>query len=287
MSDTPLQRAIIEPFPDGLIGNGKVKVSVKREDLIHPFISGNKWRKLKYVLQAASMNGANHLVSFGGPWSNHILALACAGAMHGFKTTGIIRGEPVNNHVLSLCKLWGMNLVFVSRSAYLNKHELFESMFEKDASAFFIDEGGRGIEGMRGCEEILGQDISYTHVICAVGTGTTIAGIAKGIMNSTCIAEGILVLKGEGEIDKEIEMMAGFPVKIHHGFSRRGYGKADEELLNFIKKIASQTGILTDHVYTGKMMMAVDQLINEGYYPEGSDLLLIHTGGITGLLGVI
>ncbi len=123
-----------------------LKLFIKRDDLIHPFISGNKWRKLKYNLHQARDTHKNHLVTFGGAFSNHILATAAAGAKFGFKTTSFIRGEQANNELLALCKLYGMKLVPVSREAYKDKNEIYKEYFMHDDEAYFLDEGGFGPE---------------------------------------------------------------------------------------------------------------------------------------------
>lgn len=255
--------------------------------MIHPFISGNKWRKLKYVLEDAGASGKKCLVSFGGAYSNHLVALACAGSMYGFKTTAFVRGEEVNNQVLSLCRLYGMELHFVNREAYRNKRLLFDDFAGNREDVYFIDEGGKGGLAVKGCEEILHGITGFSHAVCAVGTGTTLAGLALGAKQRGIIAEGICVLKGAEEMDKEIAAAAGFGVKVHHGFHRGGYAKTDQELLAFIKMFAQQTGILLDQVYTAKMMMAIEQLVEEKYYPEGSHLLAIHTGGLLGMMSIL
>ena len=270
-----------------LFDEKNIEVFIKREDLIHPFVSGNKWRKLKYVLADAKYHHKNHLISFGGAYSNHLLALACAGAMYGFKTSAFVRGEEVKNHMLMLCKVWGMQLHFVTRAAYKNKQILFDSEFGQNEYAYFIDEGGRGELAMKGCEEILDNiDAGFTHTLCAVGTGTTLAGLAAGASKLNMIAEGICVLKGAEEIDNDVKHF--IPTlsnwKIHHRFHRGGYAKTDAELMQFIKTIASSTGILLDQVYTGKMMMGVFELAKEDHFKPQSKLLLIHTGGLLGLL---
>lgn len=281
--ETPVERITHPAFQDG------VEVWMKREDMIHPFISGNKWRKLKYVLEEAKKSDSNHLVSFGGAYSNHLVALACAGAMHKFKTTAFVRGEPVKNHMLNLCRLYGMELLFVSREAYQSKEALYREFAASNPDTFFIDEGGKGALAAKGCEEILGNinGQSFTHVCCAVGTGTTLAGLAKAAVNKNIIPEGVCVLKGAEKMDLEIAALAGFDVKVHHRFHGGGYAKADTQLLYFIKDFAEQTGILLDQVYTAKMMMAIEQLISEKYYPEGSKILAVHTGGLLGMLSVL
>lgn len=266
-----------------------VQVSIKREDTIHPFISGNKWRKLKYVLQEASINSKTHLVSFGGAYSNHLVALANAGAQYGFKTTAFVRGEEVHNHMLGLCKCWGMELIFVSRDAYRNKQKLFDDHAGTSKQMLMIDEGGRGTLAAKGCEEILDDVEGYTHVCCAAGTGTTLAGLAIAAQQKNIIAEGFCVLKGAQEIESDIKMLTGNNVSfvMHHQFHFGGYAKSDEAMMPFIQTFARETGILLDQVYTAKMVRGVDELIKQGHYPRGSNILLIHTGGLLGLLSMI
>jgi 1-aminocyclopropane-1-carboxylate deaminase len=286
MLDLPFDPPI-EQLSDSLFLDKGIEVFIKREDLIHPFVSGNKWRKLKYVFRFAKENNIKQLVSFGGAYSNHLLALACAGAMYGFKTFAFVRGEEVSNHMLFMCKLWGMELHFVSREAYRNKHQLYDAKFSDDAQTMFIDEGGRGELAMKGCEEILEHiDKDFTHAICAVGTGTTLAGIAKRAAELNMHAEGICVLKGAEDIDKDVERLIPNYTnwKVHHQFHRGGYAKTDKDLMAFIKTIASGTGILLDQIYTAKMMMAVHELVKQDYFKPRSKLLLIHTGGLSGLL---
>ena len=275
----PAQQILVPAFNV----NG-VQVFMQRDDMLHPFVSGNKWRKLKYVLAQAQADGKNHLVSFGGAFSNHLVALACAGAMYQFKTTAFVRGEEVNNHMLNLCKWYGMELRFVSREAYKNKELLYQDFSFHHPHTFFIDEGGKGALAAKGCAEILTDKETFTHAICAVGTGTTLAGLAMAAKQKGMIAEGICVLKGAHEMDTEIAELAGFVVKVHHNFSCGGYAKTTPELMQFMQDFARQTGILLDQVYTGKMMFALQQLIQLGYYPSGSKVLAIHTGGLLGMM---
>lgn len=264
-----------------------VTVYMKRDDMLHPFVSGNKWRKLFYVLDDAQQKGCNHLVSFGGAYSNHLVALACAGAMYHFKTTAFVRGEEVNNHMLNLCKLYGMQLIFVSREAYKNKPELYQQFAQQNTHTYFIDEGGKGELAAKGCTHILDDADGFTHTVCAVGTGTTLAGLAIGAQRKNIAAEGICVLKGAEAMDQEIAALAGFDVKVHHEFSCGGYAKTNTELLEFMQHFAQHTGILLDQVYTAKMMLAVSKLIAQKYYPANSKILTIHTGGLLGMMSVV
>lgn len=259
-----------------------VTIYMKRDDLLHPFVSGNKWRKLKYVLQDAQLNKKTHLVSFGGAYSNHLVALSNAGKSFGFQTTAFVRGEFVENHMLNYCKNFGMHLIFVSREAYRNKTDLYNTYFAEDSSTYFIDEGGKGALAAKGCEHILMDVDEFSHVFCAVGTGTTLAGMARATKNKNMVAEGICVLKGASDIDQEVDSLAGFPIKIHHTFHRGGYAKIDDELIAFMRAFYSHTGIMLDQVYTAKMVLGVLELAQSGYFQHDSKLLLIHTGGVLG-----
>ena len=174
----------VHQIKDKLFDKQGLEVFIKRDDLIHPFISGNKWRKLKYLLRQAQTENKSRLVTFGGAYSNHLLATAAAAAKFGFKSTGIVRGEPVNNDTLFLCRLHGMDLLFTSRETYRDKPALFKKYFGDDPEAFFIDEGGASAEGAKGCSELIDElTETYDHIFCACGTGTTAAGIINGINN--------------------------------------------------------------------------------------------------------
>lgn len=261
-----------------------IEAYIKREDLVHPFISGNKWRKLKYVLEDARAKQKKTLVSFGGAYSNHLIALACAGAMFNFKTIAYVRGEQVTNHMLGLCETFGMELRFVSREKYRDKESLYDTI--ADENSYFIDEGGKGILAARGCEEMLDTIEGYSHVISAVGTGTTFAGLVNGANRKGIRAEGICVLKGATEIEQEIKKLCGTHTNwiVHHQFHGGGYAKTAPELFQFIDEFAAQTGILLDQVYTAKMVLGVIELVKAKHYQQGDKLLLIHTGGLLGLL---
>lgn len=281
----------VEQLHFELFEQKKIQVFLKRDDLIHPFISGNKWRKLKYTLQDAVKKNKTHLVSFGGAYSNHLNALACASATFGFKATAFLRGETVSNQMLALNKLWGMELIFVDRTAYKNKVELFDKHFSNDEQAYFIDEGGAGLFGAKGCEEIVTElTETYDKIFCAVGTATTLQGIAQAIKNNglQTKAEGICVLKGAEEIDAHLKANGLEDYyKIHHQFHEGGYAKTNPELFDFIKLFASKTGILLDQVYTAKMMKAVFTLAEQDYFEPNSKIICVHTGGLLGLLGVL
>jgi 1-aminocyclopropane-1-carboxylate deaminase len=268
-----------------------LSVFIKRDDLIHPFISGNKWRKLKYILKKASVESKTHLVTFGGAYSNHLLATAAAAAKFGFKSTGIVRGEEVENDTLFLCRLHGMKLIFVDRERYRNKEELYKEYFSNDTETFFIDEGGASVEGTQGCAELVDElPKTYDHIFCACGTGTTAAGIINGLQNHQLKTEfnAIPVFKNGGFMKNEIDKHINIPTKynLYTDYHFGGYAKASNELIKFIKAFVTDTGILIEPIYTGKMLYAIYDLAAKGHFKFGSKILAIHTGGLIGLLGM-
>ena len=270
----------------------QVQLFIKRDDLIHPFISGNKWRKLKYNLEEAHELGKKHLVSFGGAYSNHILALACAGAKFNFQTSAFIRGEEVNNEMLAICKIFGMQLIFTDRTSYKDKIKLYNDFAKTNEQTYFIDEGGAGKLAEKGCREIvkeLAQE--YDELFCAAGTGTTVAGIINQVnsMNLKTNIHIISVLKCYESMNQDINQLLDNRTHyhIHHDYHFGGYAKTKPELLDTIKDFASQTGILTDPVYTGKTIYAVLDQVQKGAIKKGSKVLMIHTGGLFGILGML
>lgn len=264
---------------------------VKRDDLIDPYISGNKWRKLKYILKDVVANGKTHLVTFGGAFSNHLVATAAAAARNSLKSTAFVRGEKVENEMLLLCRLFGMNLIFTSRESYNNKQQLFDENFNNDNQAYFIDEGGASNEATIGCAEVITElTETYDHIFCAAGTGTTAAGLLKGINQAGLQTQlnVIPVLKGGEFIETEIlkyESDLSY-LKLHTEYHFGGYAKTKPELLQFIKTFTSTTGMLIDPVYTAKMFYAINDLSSKGYFKKDAKILAIHTGGLLGILGM-
>jgi 1-aminocyclopropane-1-carboxylate deaminase len=268
-----------------------LNVFIKRDDLIHPLISGNKWRKLKYILLKARAQGKNHLVTFGGAYSNHLLATEAAAALFGFKTNGIVRGEEVDNSHLFLCRLHGMKLVFTNRDSYRDKEHLFKNLYTDDQNAFFIDEGGASAEAALGCSELIDElGEAYDHIFCACGTGTTSAGIINGIFNNglKTTFNAVPVFKNGAFIKAEIEqyLTRAVPFKLHLDYHFGGYAKSTPELIMFVRQFVAETGILIEPIYTGKMLYSIFDLAKSGYFEPGTSVLAIHTGGILGLLGM-
>lgn len=265
---------------------------IKRDDLIDPFVSGNKWRKLKYILLDAAAKNKKHLITFGGAYSNHLLATAAVAAKHQLKATAFVRGEEVSNEMLSLCKIFGMRLNFVSRESYRNKLQLFEANYGNDEDAYFIDEGGAAPEATIGCAEIITElNQTFDHIFCAAGTGTTAAGLLRGIkklgLNTQLhvipvLKDGDFIKTEIGVYEKDLSQL-----HIHTNYHFGGYAKTNLELISFIKDFTAKTGILLDPIYTGKMCFAIKDLIAKNQISKEAKILAIHTGGLFGILGKI
>ena len=270
---------------------------IKREDQIHPLVSGNKFRKLKYNLKEALDQKKTTLLTFGGAFSNHILATAIAGKSTGFKTIGIIRGDELgvdlektfaSNSTLRNASKHGMQFDFVSRETYRNKTSIeFTEILQKKYGDFYcIPEGGTNSLAVKGCEEILTKEDSQFDYICScVGTGGTISGIINNAKNHQKVL-GFPVLKGdflENEILKYAKKQENW--KLNNDYHFGGYGKYSDELIHFINRFKSQTDIPLDPIYTGKMMFGVLDMINKKKFPNGSKILIIHSGGIQGIAG--
>lgn len=275
----------------------KVTLFIKREDLIHPYVSGNKFRKLKYNLQEAKKLKKKSLLTFGGAFSNHILATAVAGKLAGFKTFGVIRGDELGknlvktleeNATLRKAHENGMKLQFVTREQYRQKASFgfIEKMKNKWGDFYLIPEGGTNGLAVAGCEEILTKEDSEFNYICsAVGTGGTISGLIKSLQKHQKVI-GFPALKGNflsEEIKKYTIRKDNWSLQTAYHFG--GYAKHTVELIDFINSFKETTGILLDPVYTGKMLFGILDLIKNDGFEEGSHILAIHTGGIQGIEG--
>jgi len=244
-----------------------VKMDVLRLDLLHPVVSGNKWYKLKEWLRLAKRNGAKRIVTFGGAWSNHIIATAFAARASGLSATGIIRGERPAQPSLTLsgAEEYGMELSFITRAAYKQKEDqaFLSQLATQYPAAIIIPEGGAGDPGINGAADIL-KDIDsspYSHILCAVGTGTTFKGLSAAAGPDQQVI-GISVLSSP----------------YHFG----GYARHTPELLAFMNYFYRNTGIPSDFVYTGKLFYAALDMVRQGQFQSGSRLLVIHSGGLQG-----
>jgi 1-aminocyclopropane-1-carboxylate deaminase len=284
--NSPEEEVNYSPFRDfGL------RLFFKRDDLIHPFISGNKWRKLKFNLIKAKQENKSHLVTFGGAYSNHLLATAAAGAKFGFKTTAFVRGENVCNEVLTLCRVFGMELIFVDRESYKNKSDLYQKNFGVNTITYFMDEGGAGVEAELGCREIITElQRNYDYIFCSAGTGTTIAGIINGIDIQQLKTEvhAVSALKTGSFLTNDIDKLLLKPSNytLHTDYHFGGYAKTEPALIDFIKDFSSTTGILIDPVYTAKTLFCIKDLASKNYFRKDAKILMVHTGGLFGLLGM-
>ncbi|MQP25542.1 pyridoxal-phosphate dependent enzyme [Flavobacterium sp. LMO8] len=271
-----------------------IKLFIKREDLLHPIISGNKYRKLKYNIEAAKKLHQDTLLTFGGAFSNHILAVAGAGAEFGFKTIGVIRGEELeskiqDNPTLAKAQELGMQFYFVTRAAYRNKEQtsFISHLQNKFGEFYLIPEGGTNQLAIKGCEEILTEtDVDYfTHITCALGTGGTTAGLINSLTQKQQLI-GFSSLKGAflSEVIRNFVSKTNWSINDAYHFG--GYGKVTDELISFLNLFYKQTSIPLDPVYTGKMVFGVLDLIQKGYFPDNSKILMIHTGGLQGIKGM-
>lgn len=270
-----------------------ISVSIKREDLIHPFVSGNKFRKLKYNLLQAKVENQETLLTFGGAYSNHIAAVAYAGKEKGFKTIGIIRGDELRdkiseNPTLLFAQNCGMQFEFVSREAYRLKNEdsFILDLKQKFGSFYLVPEGGTNELAIKGCQEILTEeDNAFDYVCCAVGTGGTISGIINSILPHQKVL-GFPALKGDFLKEEIRNFVQNENWELITDYHFGGYGKVSPELIAFINRFYVKTQIPLDPIYTGKMVFGVIDLIERNYFPENSKILLIHTGGIQGVQGM-
>lgn len=269
-----------------------VSLEVRREDLLHPEISGNKFRKLKYNLMQAKKSAFNQLLTFGGAFSNHISAVAAAGKVFGFKTIGIIRGEELANQplnsTLQFAESCGMKLHFISRSAYRLKEndDFIKELKSRFGDFYLLPEGGTNAAAVKGCKEILNnEDAKYDAFCVAVGTGGTMAGILEASEIHQQII-GFSVLNGIFQ-KKEIEKYTSKTnFKLTDAYSFGGYGKIDLKLIRFINEFKEKTGIALDPIYTGKLMYGVLDLIKTNYFKENSRILALHSGGLQGIAGI-
>ena len=276
-----------------ILSKKQVTLVVKREDLLHPFISGNKYRKLKYNILEAKQRGLDTILTFGGAYSNHIAATAYAGNLYGIKTIGVIRGEELSenwmlNPTLSEAHRHGMNFKFISREAYRRKSETsFLELLDKDLGPYYlIPEGGTNVLAVKGCEEILAPQDGDFNVLCSsVGTGGTLAGIINSSLSYQRII-GFPALKGDF-LKKDIRnFTAKENWEINTDYHFGGYAKVSEALIEFINYFKEKTNIPTDPIYTGKLLFGILDLVKNDYFKPGTKILAIHSGGLQGIIGM-
>ena len=281
------------------------KVDLLRLDSLHPIVSGNKFYKLRFYIAAAIQNGCSTVVSFGGPYSNHIVALAFTAKEAKLKSIGYIRtnaDEPMTPS-LAEAKAYGMELVYLGRTDFQSKKASILELSANKSDTYFIDEGGYGSIGAKGAATILSeQDTThYDYIICAVGTGTMLAGCINAASPNQKII-GIPVLKNEGSIENEINALLldknnpnydssndssndkinSHPYTLLHQFHQGGYAKTNSMMIDFMNRLWDTEKIPTDIVYTSKLLFGVEQLIQENYFEKNASILVIHSGGLQG-----
>lgn len=279
-----------------------ITFQVKRDDLIHPDISGNKWRKLKYNVLKAYESGCDTLLTFGGAFSNHLLATAKTAQLAGFSSIGIIRGEYTDekNPTLSELVRLGMRLIKVPVSEYneRNNYHYLDQLRLEFPGAWIIPEGGANYEGVLGCTEILREiNQPYDVVACAVGTGTTAAGLVLSNRSSAKIA-CFSVFKEAGGlrsmIEKQMDLvlndkgaLADYQndIEIIEGYHFGGYAKVDHTLKTFAREIYQRCALPLDLVYTAKLLYGISDLVQSGRFSKGSRILMYHSGGLQGNKG--
>ena len=280
VSNSPLQ-FLPDPFPERV----NIHLFLKRDDLLHPLVSGNKWRKLKYNLLAAQEQGFTTLLTFGGAYSNHLYATAAAGQKFGFHTIGIVRGDELAskplNTTLTFCQASGMHLHFISRDAYRRKDtpDFLSELVKQFSPCYILPEGGTNELAVRGTAESMPEVITQLgyapdYVCCPVGTGGTVAGLAQSTPDETNVL-GFMALKIPEATHSE-----GWIPMIDHHFG--GYAKTTPELLRFIRAFEQKTGVPLEQVYTGKMLYGIYDLARQGYFSDGETVVAIHTGGLQG-----
>lgn len=276
-----------------VLEDSNITLYIKREDQIHPYISGNKFRKLKYNLHQAKAENKDTLLTFGGAFSNHILAVAAAGKEQKFKTIGIIRGEELvfkinENPTLQKAQEFGMQFEFVDREMYSTKREdsYLEKLKQKFGDFYLIPEGGTNELAVKGCEEILNEDdFEFDYICCAIGTGGTISGIINCSKSSQQVL-GFPALKGNFLYEDIRKFVKRDNWKLISDYHFEGYGKVTSELISFINDFKMKYDVPLDPIYTGKMVFGVIDLVQKNYFPSGSKVLLIHTGGLQGIQGM-
>lgn len=303
---TLICRSPLQTISHPLFTQKNVTVSVKRDDLLHAHISGNKWRKLKFNLLQARENNIGHILSFGGAYSNHIHALAAAGFYFNFKTSAIIRGEAhyANNPTLKQAQEWGMELHFVTRKEYRRRSEetYIQQLQGRFPDAFIVPEGGSNSLALTGVSELCNEirlqcNRTIDHVVTATGSGGTLAGLIAGFSNDYSDKSpkitGIAVLKEADYLRDSIDQLlqqnaiqAPASWQLHTQFHGGGYAKVSQPLKDFCEAFEQQTNIPVEPIYTGKMFYALFELLEQDYFKAGDHIVALHTGGLQGLQGL-
>ncbi len=285
-----LTKAVVQPLASDLLHNKNVAMDVLRLDRIHPVISGNKWFKLKYHIQEALQQNKKGILTFGGAWSNHLVATALACRQANLASIGIIRGErpALLSAALQEVQEYNMQLQFIARTAYSQEAAIIPQLQSLYPDYYIVPQGGQSHLGVQGAAEILQltQIKSYSHISCAAGTGTMLAGLVRGSLPHQQVL-GFCSLKlpaDDNSINRFVQQYAGphqqYTVVYDYHFG--GYARKTDELIRFMNTIYQTHDLPTDFVYTGKLLFGMMQLVQSGYFKPGSRILIVHSGGLQG-----
>ncbi|WP_286741701.1 1-aminocyclopropane-1-carboxylate deaminase/D-cysteine desulfhydrase [Pseudoalteromonas sp. UBA2102] len=284
----------IQQIDSDCLKKRNIRLSIKRDDLLHPLISGNKWRKLKYNLQQMQALNKTQLLTFGGAFSNHVHACAGAGKLFNIKTHAIIRGPHLDtqNPTLQFAKQCAMDLHAVTRIEYKQRHDpdYLAQLQARFTQAYIIPEGGSNTYALPGCAELAKSLPKHDYLVCPTGSGGTLAGLIEGSYEATQLL-GIAVLKQAEYLNKEITALSKKAAQQSNWqllteFHDGGYGKFSNDLWQFCQRMQQQHNLPLEPIYSGKMMYALWQLIEQDYFAAGSHIMAIHTGGLQGLNGL-
>jgi 1-aminocyclopropane-1-carboxylate deaminase len=284
--------SIITKIDDPLLDQYQIKLWIKRDDLLHPIISGNKWRKLKYTLDHALSEGADTLISMGGAYSNHLHALAYVSKALGLKTIGLVRGEQPETLTPTLSDLqnWGMVLKFVSRFDYrlLRQYKGCYDLPGLKPRQYWLPEGGAQALALKGVAELVNEiDVAYDILCVPCGTGATLAGIIDMVPDQVSVM-GFAALKNAEFLQTDVESLLPRPCsnwQINMDYHFGGFAKTSAELMTFMADFEFKTGIPLEPVYTGKMIYAIYNLITKHTFKPGQRIIAVHTGGLQGKRG--
>lgn len=285
MQPAELSNITIDTVLHPVLTEKEVQLSVLRTDKIHPVISGNKWFKLRYYIEEALKNKKTTLITKGGAWSNHIVATAAACKHYHLKSIGIIRGEkPISlSATLLEAMKYGMELVYLSRKDFAD-NKIPQWLIQPEH--YFVNYGGYGQQGADGASTMLDycDKNEFSHILCAVGSGTMLAGLINAASPQTTVT-GISSMKNNHSLEKEVRSLLNdekSDINLIHNYHFGGFAKYNDELISFMNSFYIQSSIPTDIVYTGKLMYAIINMAQTGFFPSGSRLLAIHSGGLQG-----
>lgn len=276
--------------------SSSIEVYLQREDLIHPFVNGNKYYKLKYNLKKAKEENLDTLLTFGGAYSNHIYAVSAAAKLYGFKSIGIIRGEEYEplNPTLQFAVNNGMKLYYLDRKTYRKRtdQDFRKEIAKQFGDVYIIPEGGTNELALKGTAEILDNiEVDFDYLCSPVGSGGTLAGLIAGLNGKKNII-GFSALKGGEYLTETIRSLLPLTIRqcdnwtINSDYHLGGFVKINKKLIEFMDWFLAENDILLEPLYTGKMMYGINDLISKNYFTKGSGIVAVHTGGLQGLEGM-